>query len=66
MVNIRREIDPVYRNIVAGIEALALVEGAAAYAPFIHELNALVERFSHIRPHRAEKNGTANSESLPD
>jgi hypothetical protein len=62
MMNIRRETDLVYRDLVARIEALALVEGDAAYAPFVNELNALVERFNHIRPHRAEKNGDTNSE----
>ncbi|MDR2682842.1 MAG: DUF6261 family protein [Dysgonamonadaceae bacterium] len=57
IVNIRREIDPVYRDIVARIEALTLVEGDAAYAPFIQELNGLVDRFNQIRPHKAaEKN----------
>jgi hypothetical protein len=61
MVNVRREIDPVYRNIVARIEALSLIEGDVAYAPFINELNALVERFNLIRPHKAGKNDKANS-----
>jgi uncharacterized coiled-coil protein SlyX len=62
MVNVRREIDPVYRAFVARIEALALVESDAAYAPFVNELNALVERFNRIRPHKTEKNGETNSE----
>jgi hypothetical protein len=63
MENIRREIDPVYRNIVARIEALSSVEGDDAYAPFILELNTLVERFNQIRPHRVEKSDTANKPS---
>jgi hypothetical protein len=53
MVNVRREVDSVYRDIVAKIEALTLVEGDTAYAPLINELNALVERFNKIRSHKA-------------
>jgi DNA mismatch repair ATPase MutS len=52
MVNVRREVDSVYRDIVAKIEALTLVEGDTAYAPLINELNALVERFNKIRSHK--------------
>jgi hypothetical protein len=60
MVNVRREIDLVYRDIVAKVEALTLVEGDDAYAPFINELNVLVDRFNKIRPHsRAAKNNPA-------
>ncbi|MDR2680909.1 MAG: DUF6261 family protein, partial [Tannerella sp.] len=57
MVNVRREIDPVYRNFVARIEALSLIEGESDYIAFINELNALVERFNHIRPHQRPADG---------
>jgi hypothetical protein len=57
MSNVRREVDHAYRDIVAKIEALALVEGETAYEPFISELNALVERFNRIRSHKTEKAG---------
>lgn len=60
MANIRRETDPVYRDIVVRIEALSLVEGDDAYAPFVNELNALAERFSRLRAHKTGKNGEAN------
>jgi hypothetical protein len=64
VVNIRREITPVYRYIVARIETVALTEGDSAYAPFVQEWNALVERFNYIRlQHKAEKNANANEEA---
>ena len=55
MVNVRREIDPVYRDIVAKIEAFTLVESEAEYVPFIRELNELVDRFNKIRPRKTKK-----------
>jgi hypothetical protein len=55
MVTVRREIDSVYREIVAKVEALAIVEGETAYAPFIKELNELVDRFNKIRSHKTRK-----------
>jgi hypothetical protein len=63
MVNVRREVDAVYRDIVAKIEALTLVEGSTAYAPFVRELNALVERFNKIRSHKTKKDDKSNVES---
>jgi hypothetical protein len=53
MGTVRREVDAAYRDVVAKIEALALIEGADAYAPVINELNALVERFNKIRARKA-------------
>ncbi|MDR2026153.1 MAG: DUF6261 family protein [Prevotellaceae bacterium] len=55
MVNVRREVDAAYRGVVAKIEALTIVEGETEYVPFIHELNALVEHFNKIRPHKTKK-----------
>ena len=55
MNDIRREIDPVFRDLMKRIEAFSLVEGETPYASFINELNALIERFNHIRPHKTLK-----------
>jgi hypothetical protein len=65
MAGVRREIDVVYRNLIARIEALALVEGEANYVAFVNELNALVERFNRIRPHKTEKKDTAGENNEP-
>jgi hypothetical protein len=58
MNDIRKEIDPAYRELVKRIEAFSLVEGELEYASFINELNALIERFNHIRPHKTAKKNT--------
>jgi ABC-type transporter Mla subunit MlaD len=55
MVNVRREIDPVYRDVTAKIEALTLVEGETEYEPFIRELNELIDRFNKIRSRKTDK-----------
>jgi hypothetical protein len=60
MVNVRREINIVYRDVIAKIEAFTLVEGETAYTPFIQELNALVERFNKIRSHKTKKDKPLN------
>jgi hypothetical protein len=60
MVNVRREVDLVYRDIAAKVEALALVEGDTAYLPFVNELNALIERFSKIRSRNTGKDNEDN------
>ena len=62
MVSVRREIDPAYRNIVAKIEALALVEGETEYVPFIRELNELVDRFNKIRSRKTKKDNPSDTE----
>jgi hypothetical protein len=62
MVNVRDEVNSVYRDIVAKIEALTLVEGDTAYASFVNELNALIERFNKIRSRKAEKDSESNVE----
>jgi hypothetical protein len=55
MLNVRREIDSVYRDVVAKIEALTLIEGETEYVTFIKELNELVDRFNKIRPRKTKK-----------
>jgi hypothetical protein len=62
MVNVRREIDPVYRDIVTKIEALTIVEGETAYVPFIKELTELIDRFNKIRSHKTKQDND-NSET---
>jgi hypothetical protein len=66
MTNVRRETDSAYRDMVAKIEALALVEGETEYAPFIKELNELIDRFSKIRSRKTAKEGEQDTESLTD
>jgi hypothetical protein len=55
MVDVRREIDFVYRDVVAKIEALTLVEGETEYVPFIKELNELIDRFDKIPSRKTKK-----------
>jgi hypothetical protein len=50
MVNIRREIEPVYFDVIARIEALILVEGETEYSDFVNKLNALIDEFNKLRP----------------
>jgi hypothetical protein len=58
MLNIRREIDAVYRELIARIEAFILVEGEPEYAAFIRELNTLIDEVKKIRPHHRKKKET--------
>ncbi|MDR0682946.1 MAG: DUF6261 family protein [Dysgonamonadaceae bacterium] len=62
MVNVRREIDPVYRDVIAKVEAFMLVEGETEYVPFIRELNELIDRFSKIRSRKTKKDGEQDAE----
>jgi hypothetical protein len=55
MPEVRREVDISSRNIIARIEAFMTIEGEANYAAFVSELNAAVERFNRLRPHKKEK-----------
>jgi hypothetical protein len=45
MLDIRRQIDRCYLDIVERIEALALIQGDAAFADFVNALNANIERY---------------------
>ena len=45
MLNIRKQTDRNYLDIIERIEALCLVNGESAYADFIHMLNADIERY---------------------
>jgi capsule polysaccharide export protein KpsE/RkpR len=44
----RAETDKALRTIFGQIEALALVNGIAAYEAFIREVNAVLERYKNI------------------
>jgi hypothetical protein len=63
MTNVRRETDAAYRDMVARVEAQALIEGETEYLPFVKELNELVERFNKIRSHKTTKKDEQNTES---
>jgi hypothetical protein len=45
---VRTKIDTAYRDIVRGVEGLALVEGGEAYKDFIKRLNAIVEKYNNL------------------
>jgi hypothetical protein len=63
MLNIRREIDPVYDSLIARIEAFMLIEGETEYAGFVNKLNALIDEFNKLRPRK--KSGT-NTDSVTE
>ena len=48
MKDVRKETDEAYRNIVLVINALIVMEGEAAYAPFVTELNELIKHYSDL------------------
>ncbi|MCL2101233.1 MAG: DUF6261 family protein [Fibromonadales bacterium] len=55
----RRELDGVYRTIVERINALVIVEGAAAYEAFIRTLNVIVKKYT---PKKRKKDGGVEEE----
>jgi hypothetical protein len=64
MIEVRRECDAVYRQIVERIEALILLNGEAQYADFVNELNNLVRHYNNTIAARkgrgASKEGKSN------
>ena len=48
----RAQLDDAYRSIIGRVNALALVEGAAAYEAFIRALNTVVAKFAVKHRHR--------------
>jgi hypothetical protein len=56
MVDIRREIEAVYHNMVTLIDASAIVDTTGAYDDFIAKLNVQVEYFNEHNHHHAHKN----------
>lgn len=62
----RKDTDAAFRAILDQLDALALVNGAADYDPFIAELNAVSERYKNIlaqeKGQRKKKNETQSPE----
>jgi len=55
---VRTEVDAQYRLITARIEALVIVEGAAAYLPFINYFNVVIKKYANILARRSSKKKT--------
>ncbi|MCL2101466.1 MAG: DUF6261 family protein, partial [Fibromonadales bacterium] len=55
----RVELDKVYRTIAERINALVIVEGAAAYEAFIRTLNVIVKKYT---PKKRKKGGEVEEE----
>ena len=51
----RAKVDEAYRTITERINALAIVDGAAAYADFIRTLNIIIDKYSAIMAQRYGK-----------
>ncbi|MDR3195151.1 MAG: DUF6261 family protein [Tannerella sp.] len=59
MIEVRREGDAIYHQIVERLEALMVVNGDEAYTGFVHELNNLIKHYNNIlasRKGRAKEN----------
>jgi hypothetical protein len=60
MIDARNETDEAYKNIVLVINALIVMEGETAYAPFVTEQNELIKHYSdliaqHLGRNKAKK-----------
>jgi hypothetical protein len=67
LADVRKEIDNVYRQIVAQIEAYSVINGDAGVRPFVVELNREVEYFNEHNHHHAKKDiAKADVNSIPD
>lgn len=62
MKQVRAEIDLVYRAIADRLDALMLLNGPAAYEPFVRELNTRVDRYNDIIAMRKGRNAKDNVE----
>jgi hypothetical protein len=51
----RAALDTAYQDILARISACALLEGEADYAPFVHALNTVTEKYASILARRQGK-----------
>jgi hypothetical protein len=56
MRTVRLETDATYRDIADRLDALMLLNGDAAYSPFVKELNARVEKYKLILAQRKGRN----------
>ena len=63
----RKEVDKAFLVIVDHVEALATINGAASYEPFIRELNVILERYKNIlaqeRGQRKAKNDKTDEDT---
>jgi hypothetical protein len=65
--DLRRQIDAVYRSIIARIDAYALLNGEQTLSAFVSELNREVEYFNEHTHHHARKDiDRAVVASIPD
>jgi hypothetical protein len=48
MIEVRREGDAIYRQIVERLEALMVINGDESYTDFVHELNNLIKHYNNI------------------
>ncbi len=55
MVEVRRQADAVYRNILERIEAFITLGEEVKYTPFVSELNGYIDRQTNALAHRAAK-----------
>ncbi|MDR2563321.1 MAG: DUF6261 family protein [Prevotellaceae bacterium] len=63
MIGIRREVDPLYRKIIAKIDAFILIEGEENYIAFITDINALIDRYNKIRPYKSKQENSSDEKS---
>ncbi len=61
MREVRLEVDTVYRAITDRLDALMLINGEAAYEPFVRELNVRVDRYSDIIAQRRGRNAKGDN-----
>ena len=62
---IRKKVDEVYRKIVKRINALIEVNGSAAYADVVNDINQLVEAYNHTVEIRQGRNAAAAEDDNP-
>lgn len=63
MKNIRVEADRCFRDILDRLDALMLLNGEEKYAPFVNELNTMIDRQSDVV---AKRKGVANQDEPSD
>jgi hypothetical protein len=62
LLDIRRQTDRCYLDIVERLEALMLIRGEAAFGGFVKELNANIERYNNVLSRRhAQKTDKTNN-----
>jgi hypothetical protein len=67
LVDLRKEIDAVYREIVLQIESYSRINGDATVRQFVLELNLEVDYFNEHNHHHVKKDiNKANVNSIPD